>query len=444
MTNFRPNILYIHSHDTGRFVSPYGHSVRTPHVQRLAEEGVLFRQVFCASPSCSPSRAALLTGQSPHSSGMLGLAHRGWKLNDYNQHLIHTLKKSGYESALCGVQHIAAGPDSVKIIGYDQEIKAADARARHVAPAAADWLRNAPQEPFFLDVGFVETHTLPNDTRFGDSLFGCAKGDPRYVLPAPALPDTPRTRQDMADFAEAAHVLDNGIGEVLRALEESGLAENTLVICTTDHGIPLPSMKCNLTDAGTGVSLIMRGPSIFRGGQVCDAMISQIDVFPTLCDWLQIPKPAHLEGKSFLPVLRGDAAEINEAIFSEVTHHAAYEPMRAVRTKRWKYIRRFDDRESVVLPNVDDSPSKDVWVESGWRERKTEMEQLFDLTFDPHETGNLANDPNYTNILNELRSRLDQWMLETNDPILNGPVPVPAGTMTKDPDDLSPQRVGRV
>ena len=175
------NILYIHSHDTGRFVQPYGHQIPTPHLQNLAESGILFRRAFCASPSCSPSRAALLTGQYAHSSGMLGLAHRGWKLHDYKQHIIHTLKTVGYSSALCGVQHIAAGPDSIATIGYDELIPARDARARHVAPAAADWLKSAPSEPFFLDVGFVETHTLPNDSRFGNSLFGCAPGDARYA-----------------------------------------------------------------------------------------------------------------------------------------------------------------------------------------------------------------------------------------------------------------------
>ena len=99
----RPNILYIHSHDTGRYIQPYGHAVPTPHMQRLAQEGVLFRQNYCAGPTCSPSRAALLTGQSPHSSGMIGLAHRGFSLHDYRQHIVHTLRAAGYRSTLIGV-----------------------------------------------------------------------------------------------------------------------------------------------------------------------------------------------------------------------------------------------------------------------------------------------------------------------------------------------------
>ena len=103
-----PNILYIHSHDTGRWIQPYGCAVPTPNLQRLAEGGVLFRQAFCAAPTCSPSRAALVTGTYPHCNGMMGLAHRGFSLNDYNHHVLHTLRACGYYSALSGVQHIDA------------------------------------------------------------------------------------------------------------------------------------------------------------------------------------------------------------------------------------------------------------------------------------------------------------------------------------------------
>src|SRR5215467_5443313 len=113
----RPNILYLHSHDTGRYIQPYGHAIATPHLQRLAEQGVLFRQAFSAAPTCSPSRAALLTGQAPHSSGMLGLAHRGFALHDYHQHIVHTLRAAGYTSTLIGMQHVANDPT---VIGYDR------------------------------------------------------------------------------------------------------------------------------------------------------------------------------------------------------------------------------------------------------------------------------------------------------------------------------------
>src|SRR5690242_20445827 len=155
MPENRLNILYIHSHDTGRYVQPYGHAVPTPRIQQLAEEGVLFRQAFCAAPTCSASRASLLTGQYPHSNGLLGLAHRGFSLNDYQQHMVNTLSQRGYYSVLIGEQHISKEP---AIIGYDQVVKIESSSAEIVAPIARNFLLNAPPEPFFLSVGFAETH----------------------------------------------------------------------------------------------------------------------------------------------------------------------------------------------------------------------------------------------------------------------------------------------
>jgi N-sulfoglucosamine sulfohydrolase len=428
----KPNILYIHSHDTGRYIQPYGYAVPAPHLQRLAEQGVLFRQNYCAAPTCSPSRAALLTGQCAHSSGMLGLAHRGFALYDYGQHIVHTLRKAGYFSMLVGTQHIAS--DAAQI-GYDR-FTAQRGSAQERVSAAVDFLGRAPPQPFFLSVGFGETHR-----RFH------APGpeeDARYGMPPRPLPDTPRTRQDMAAFKASARVLDRSIGAVLQALEAHGLAENTLLICTTDHGIAFPGMKCNLTDHGIGVMLIVRGPGGFEGGQVCDALVSHVDLFPTICDLLDLAPPDWLQGRSMMPLIRGEVAQIHEAIYAEVTFHAAYEPQRAVRTHRFKYVRRFDERPLPVMPNCDDSPSKDVWLEHGWRERRVAPEQLYDLVYDPNEACNLAADPSMSAVLEEMRSRLDRWMRATGDPLLRGPVPAPPGAEVNDVDGLSPTEPAQV
>ena len=423
----RPNILYLHSHDTGRYVQPYGHAIPTPSLQALAEQGMLFRQAFCAAPTCSASRAALLTGQSAHSSGMLGLAHRGWALSDYSQHLVHTLSGAGYRAALAGVQHVAAEAGTV---GYDEILEVGSRNADPVSTGAAEFLRGGPREPFFLSVGFSETHlaypgTLPEEWR--------------YTRPPAPLPDTPRTRQMTAGLKESARRMDEGYGRVLAALDEAGLAESTLVICTTDHGIAYPGMKCNLTDHGMGVLLIMRGPGGFGGGRVCDAMVSHIDVFPTLCELLEIEPPAWLQGRSMMPLVRGEADEINDAVFGEVTYHAAYEPQRAVRTSRWKYIRRFEERDTPVMANCDDSPSKEVWLELGWRQRPVDAEQLYDLIFDPNEARNLVSDPGHGEVLEQMRGRLTQWMQDTGDPLLQGKVAAPSGARVNDPDGLSPR-----
>ena len=422
-----PNILYLHSHDTGRYVQPYGHAVPTPNIQALAEQSVLFRQAFCAAPTCSPSRAALLTGQAPHSSGMLGLAHRGFRLNDYRQHLVHTLRGAGYETTLIGMQHEAREPG---MLGYDRIVPLASASVQNVAPAAAQFLRASPAQPFFLAVGFEETH---REYPQPEPPF-----DGRYNRPPLPLPDHPAVRRDFAAYQTSARHLDEGVGQVLEALEAGGLAQNTLVISTTDHGLAFPGMKCCLTDHGIGVSLILRAPQCFGGGRVLDGLVSQIDLFPTICELAGIAKPAWLQGRSLLPLLNGTAEDVNEEIFAEVTFHAAEEPLRAVRTRRYKYIRRYDGRQSPVLPNVDDSPSKQVWVDAGWAQRPLEAEQLFDLVFDPNEAHNLAGRAEMEPVLAEMRARLRRWMEATADPLLLGRVQPPRGVLLNDPDGASP------
>ena len=432
-TRLRPNIIYIHSHDTGRYLQPYGHSVPAPNLQRLAEGGVLFRNAFNAAPTCSPSRASLLTGQCPHSNGMLGLAHRGFFLTDYKRHIAHTLRAAGYYSELIGLQHIARDPN---VIGYDKVQVIRGNHVEQVAPAAAEFMKRAPKTPFFIDVGFQETHRPFRKAG--------PKEDTRFCLPPAPLPDTPETRADMAEFKATARALDGGVGMVLDALESSGLAANTLVISTTDHGIAFPNMKCNLYDHGMGVSLIVRGPGGFSGGKVCDAMVSHLDLFPTICDLLDIERPAWLEGKSAMPLVRGTAKEINEEIFAEVNYHAAYEPKRAVRTGRWKYIRHYDGRRHPNLPNCDDSMSKTLWLNHGWRERGVDAEQLYDLMFDANEVRNVAADPASAKVLAEMRGRLETWMKKTNDPLLRGPVRAPKGATANDPDGVSPHEEPRV
>jgi arylsulfatase A-like enzyme len=411
-----PNILYIHSHDTGRYVQPYGYQIPTPNIQLLADQGVLFRKAFCGAPTCSGSRAALLTGQHCHNNGMLGLAHRGWPLNDYHQHIVHPLREgAGYRSVLIGEQHISKDP---AVIGYDEVIEVDSHHADEVAPIAIEALRTS-DEPFFMSVGFFETHrdfAVPTSVR-----------DTLYSLPPAHLPDTERTRADMAAFKASARSLDQGIGAVLNGLHHFGLTENTIVLCTTDHGLAFPNAKATLYDRGIGVMMIMRGPGGFTGGKVFDAMVSQLDIYPTLLDVAGVEHPDHLQGTSLMPLVRGEAKSVHEQIHAEVTYHAAYEPQRCVRTDRWKYIRRFGAYPKTVLSNCDDSATKELLVENGWGDQIVPREQLYDLVLDPVELHDLAADPGHQEVLEQMRGRLDRWMDETDDPIRHGTVAAPDG-----------------
>jgi arylsulfatase A-like enzyme len=293
----RPNVVYLHTHDTGRYIGPYGAPVRTQRMRRVARDGMLFHRAFSAAPTCSPSRAALLTGQLPHNAGMMGLAHFGFRLHDPSQHLATTLRDAGYRTAMVGQQHVSADDEaSLAGLGYIDVLRVGG-HADEVSEIGAAFVRQHTGsadrgQPFFLSVGFFETHT---DNR-NEHLFGYP-GDPdALTAPAPTMPSTPDTRREMASFAAAAAKADEGMGRVLDALDDAGVAANTLVVVTTDHGIAMPRMKCTLTDAGTGVMLIVRGPGGFSGGAQSEALVSHLDIFPTILELLGLDRPPWLQG----------------------------------------------------------------------------------------------------------------------------------------------------
>ncbi|MBV9194358.1 MAG: sulfatase [Solirubrobacterales bacterium] len=422
----QPNIVYLHSHDTGRYVQPYGHQIPTPNIQRLADQGLLFRQAFCVAPTCSGSRACLLTGQWAHVNGMTGLAHRGWQLADYGRHIVHPLREVGYWSALIGEQHLSRDPG---VLGYDHVVDIGTTKVHSIAPAALQLLRSRPPQPFFLSVGFFETHReFFEASSVRDALYGAPPGQ---------LPDTPATRADMAAFKASARSLDQGVGAVLHGLDEAGVADDTLVVLTTDHGLPFPGAKGTLTDRGLGVMLIIRGPGGFLGGHVTDALTSHLDIYPTLLELAGARVPANSHGHSLLPLVRRETTEVREELFAELTYHAAYDPQRAIRTGRHKLIRHFGDRLAPVLPNIDDSPSKSLMIAAGWATQRRPRVELYDLVMDPGEMRNLAEVSEFAPLRDELDARLHEWMASTDDPLLAGPVAAPPGASLNDPAGTS-------
>jgi arylsulfatase A-like enzyme len=360
---------------------------------------------------------------------MIGLAHRGYRLHHPQRHIVNVLRDAGYWTGLVGEQHVSADPGD---LGYDQVVDLDSTRVSEVAPAATKLIATRAREntPFFLSVGFFETHREffePSSIR-----------DVLYSRPPENVPDNARTRRDMASFRASARALDQGVGTVLNALEESGVADNTLVFLTTDHGLAFPDAKCTMYDRGIGVMLLMRGPGGFERGRVSDALVSHLDLYPTVCDVVGLEHPLWLEGTSLLPLVRGDVAEVHEEIFAEVTYHAAYEPQRAVRTNRYKYMRRYDDQHpGRVLANLDDSLTKEVLLAAGWAEVAPPWEALFDLWLDPEEGNNRIDDPALAGVAEDLRGRLRNWMVRTGDPLIHGPVPPGEGTFVNTADQVS-------
>lgn len=420
-----PNILYIHSHDTGRYIQPYGYYVETPNLMKLAEDGVLFRKAFSAAPTCSPSRASLLTGQYPHNSGQYGLVNRGFELPDTDKHIVNYLKRYNYNSTLIGMQHIRKDPNS---IGYDQVIDLEDNYSQNVTPKTVNYIKEIDlEQPFFLSVGYEETHRPFHEIKNKDEI--------KYTLPPAPLPDTDKIREDMTQFKESARVLDKGIGKVINALKEKDLYKNTIIIFTTDHGLAFPKMKCTLSDHGIGVSLIIKGVNYFPKGTVIDSLVTHLDIFPTLCELIDIEIPKWVQGNSLLPIIKNEKEEVNNEIYAEINYHVAYQPTRAVRTRRWKYIRRFTNRTRLFLSNIDESLSKDFLLDHDWNNITLYKEELYDLILDPNEANNLAYDSTKSDLLEEMRNKLDKWMEKTEDPLQDGKIPAPKTALVSKDDD---------
>ncbi len=429
------NILYIHTHDTGRYVSPYGHKMPTPNLQKFAEGGTLFRQAFTTAPTCSPSRAAMMTGRSAHQSGMLGLAHRGFALSDPARHLPAFLRRHGYDAFLCGIEHEFGSATGTLHQAYTEMISANFSghfqwdqdNANNVAKFLLS--RNKSDAPFFLSFGLFSTHR-----EFVDA--DPAEFDPDYIMPPSPIPDTPGTRQDMANYAATVKITDDCVGKVLDALRASHCADDTIVVFSTDHGLPLPGMKCSLTDAGTGISLIMDWPGNPAKGKVMDAMVSHLDLFPTFCALAGIAPPDDLQGKSLLPLMNGETDTLHDEIFGEVTFHAAYEPKRSIRTNRYKLIKLFDDDSRRPVANCDNSPARRLLLEAGWQNRLRPRVRVYDLILDPNEQDNLAGRLEFSEVQDDLEIRLHDWMMRTEDPLLHGRVPRPQGSIVCTRDAL--------
>jgi arylsulfatase A-like enzyme len=383
---------------------------------------------------------------------MTGLAHRGSKLKDPSRHLASFLAAHGYHTALAGVQHEAThrpglAPKVVReqkcLLGYqdllDERPPAANGEEA-AARRAADFIERSDSlgKPFFLACGFFTTHRNGNGPvqwHNGDQ----PAGDARYAMAPQGLPDTPETRQDFADFAQSANRLDQYMGIVFDAIDRAGRHDDTLVICTTDHGIAFPGAKGCLNDRGIGVMLMVRGPGGFSGGKVIDQLVSQIDLFPTICELTGLTPPDWLRGRSVTPLLTDPAQPLHEAVYANLNFHAAKEVARAVRTDRWKYVRRWNVQNHPIVSNCDDSISKDVLIQAGWNNIPQSEEALFDLYFDPNEAHNLILDPSKASVVTEMRARLQQWMQETGDPLLTGRISPEPGMVLNPVDGRSPR-----
>lgn len=421
----RTNLVLITCHDLGRYLGCYGiETVRTPNLDAMAKSGVQFTQAFACAPQCSPARAAMTTGRHPHATGVLGLTHGrfAWDLTEDQLTLPQHLASQGYHTVLAGLQHET---NRTSRLGFDQRIapcpgpEFVGVSCSDIASGACEFFSQQTREskPFFMQVGFFEPHRDPaSSTGFTP---GILDGDQDVILPS-YVQDTPEVRMEFAHFQAAVQLVDQAVGKMLASINQAGLADNTLVVFTADHGMPFPRAKCTLYDAGLEVPLLMAGTnfSMTQASQY-DGLFSMIDLYPTLCHMLGLPIPTQVQGISHVDAMVGDTPP-QEVIFSQMTFHDYYDPLRSIRTEDYKLIVSFEATRSWMDPTQQwhhHSAIHPTLEKPGLRHPPI---RLFDLKKDPNEFNNLADDPAYVHVRKTLSEQLLAWMQKTSDPILHG------------------------
>lgn len=413
MSNRRDNVLIVHCHDMGRFLGAYGpNGVRSPRLDELAAEGILFTRAHATAPLCSPALGSLYTGRYPHSNGLINLVHQGWEYRTGVRTLPRIMSDAGWYSALFGMQHETALPSRLGFYEFD----VSNAYCEYVVGQATDWIRTRAKasEPFLMTAGLFEAHRPYPRERYQPA-------DLDDVVVPEYLPDTEAVRRDMADFYGAIASADAAVGQLLDVLADTGLDASTWVVFMTDHGPAFPRAMSTLYDAGTGIALIVRPPR--RSGvapRVYDELFSGVDLLPTLLSLVGITVPADVEGLSHahnLVAESGAVATVRDHVISAKTHHDSCDRLRAVRTKEYSYIEDYEHRPSPASSwQVNhDSPVK-VFVPdiTALQPRR----ELYDLVNDPHEMRNLlVGQPNdhVRAVADRLAATLRAWRPNPND-----------------------------
>lgn len=436
----RRNVLLIIADDQGYDLGCCGGKVKTPVLDRLAAQGTLFTDAYSTVSSCSSSRSTLYTGLYPHTNGIYGLAHdvHNFSLLDDVRTLPWMLKQAGYATALVGKKHVR--PDAA--LPYDAWLAPEQPGNRDVAFMAQEagrWLRAQGNTPFMLTVGYSDPHRAA--VNFGNTRDWPGVPRQRYspddVLIPSHLPDLPAVRQDLIQYYESVSRLDSGIGLVLKELEAAGHADDTLVIYLSDNGRPFPGGKDTLYGEGIHLPLIVRAPKQSKVGVRNDAMISWIDIVPTILDWAQVAVPkdyrlAPLPGRSLLPILEHSHAPGWDRVFATRSFHEInqYYPVRTVRTRQFSYHLNLEPK--LAYPIAGDIAGSPSWkavqstpgVKLGQRTLDAFLhrpaEELYDLSADPNEVINVAANPQYATVLTSMRSQLNAWRTATHDPWQTG------------------------
>lgn len=414
-----PNLLVFIADDLGwEETSPYGNPVvRTPHLQRLASEGLRFDRFFLTASSCSPSRSSLLSGRWPHNTGARDLHTDmvpGVEL------FIEPLRARGYFTMLIGKSHGTNHPDVTR--KFELMTKADWSRPWTMGEMWERALRERPKDrPFFLWAASIDPHRPYKQGDFRP------RHDPARVVVPPYLPDNAAVREDLADYYDEIGRFDEHVGQALRVLAEQGVLDQTVILVLTDNGRAYPQSKTRVNVAGLKSPLLVRYPPLVRAGGVAPGLVSAVDLAPTLLELAGAPALRKTDGVSIVPMLRDPAARVRSVAFAEHNWHNTRAFERAVITESHLFIRNW-------LPELSNPPPGEVMPLPFYQAMRAEYEagrlpavqsdsfvaprpaeELFAIGTDWHCLHNLAGQASSVAALQRLRTELAAWQERTGD-----------------------------
>lgn len=442
----RPNIILMVSDDHGReALGCYGNPViQTPHLDALAADGTRFLNAFCTSSSCSASRSAILTGLHNHTNGTYGLTHgrNHFACLDSVVTLPARMKVAGYRTGRAGKKHYA--PDRLFPFDFDPEERHLDRNDLALAEECRSFIQE--ESPFFLYWCSFNPHRGPKEdeshpckpNRFGNPDEAYPGDEERMyddeeVIVPPFLSDIPEVRAELAHYYQSISRLDRGVGRLIQILKETGKYDNTLIIYVSDNGAAFPASKTTLYDPGMQLPCIVKTPRQKRRNISCDALISWLDLTPTILDCAGAEcAELSFHGKSFLGIAGQESPDgWREDIYGAHTFHEVtnYYPMRIIRSKKYKFI--WNIAHPLTYPF-----SNDLWRSASWRavirdgaeffgSRKVDAYlhrprfELYDLENDPDELNNLADSPGDAERVAAYCDKLKTFQKETFDPWLH-------------------------
>lgn len=415
----RPNIVFLLSDDHTKFnVGCYGDKgVKTPNLDSIASDGIIFNRAYVASPQCSPSRASILTGRFPHTVGASRLHANA--LPEFID-IVTIFKNNGYFTGAYRKVHQDLIQKHFDFYGDDNE------------PLRTFFSELPKNKPFFLWFGSRDPHRPYSPGEFNPP------HKPEEVTVPEFLPDTPKVRQDLAYYYDEISRFDKDCGTILNLLNEYGLDKNTMVVMTGDNGMPFPRAKGTLYEPGVNVPLIIKWPSVVKGGSTSDELVSLIDLPATWLDIAGIVVPKEFEGISLKPYLSSEMQYIpREYLFFERNWHDDWVPQRGCVTDKYKMIINYRP-EVPYLPSLDLYES-DSFVEimrlgdagklegnlNWYLNTSMPLYELYNLEYDKGEWQNLADRQDYKQVQSELLEVISKWMFDTTDflPPMKGSFP---------------------